>query len=322
MSQLKELLDQEAHRIDADPDALESTLRKRDHKRRNQRITAGVVGIAVFVAAVWIVRDVASLGRSETSVPAVSGTTGPAETGPTVTVPYDYDPTADFVGLAPEGAQPSGPESSDLVAKDEEIHVGWVYVFEDGRVIANAGWGEWPLPGVFPSEFSPSLRPDGTTEQRLTPEGVDLVRSGVIYASDFICPEKPPSLGGLAIGCQGPLHEIPPSAWEDSTLRPYVPYGYAICGSGPEERQLDRSLGVFPVAAQDLLRGKESADCFDVTTEDARRLDEILADAGFRIGDNPSSYQRWLAEGPDAGEPWMSFEPILPNGTIGQMHGG
>ena len=34
---------------------LEHLLRRRDRKRRNQRIAAGVVGIAVFVAAVWAV---------------------------------------------------------------------------------------------------------------------------------------------------------------------------------------------------------------------------------------------------------------------------
>jgi hypothetical protein len=58
---------------------LESILRRRDRKRRNQRIAAGVVGIAVFVAAVWIVTSVGSLDRSET--PAVPG---PSETGPAV----------------------------------------------------------------------------------------------------------------------------------------------------------------------------------------------------------------------------------------------
>src|SRR5262245_55560141 len=42
--------------------------RRRDRKRRNQRIAAGVVGIAVFVAAVWIVTGVGSLDRSKTSV--------------------------------------------------------------------------------------------------------------------------------------------------------------------------------------------------------------------------------------------------------------
>ena len=68
-------------------DSLERLVHRRDRKRRNQRIAAGVVGIAVFVAAVWIVGDAALLDRSEPSVPAVSGTTGPGETGPTVTGP-------------------------------------------------------------------------------------------------------------------------------------------------------------------------------------------------------------------------------------------
>jgi WD40 repeat protein len=75
MSQLKELLDQEAYRIAADPDALESTLRRRGRKRRNQRITAGVVGIAVFVAAVWIVTSGGWLNRTQT--PAVQPTPTP-----------------------------------------------------------------------------------------------------------------------------------------------------------------------------------------------------------------------------------------------------
>jgi WD40 repeat protein len=69
------------------PDGFERMLRRRDRKRRNQRITAGVVGIAVFVAAVWIVRDVTSLDSTRTVVPGGSGTTGPAETGPAVTAP-------------------------------------------------------------------------------------------------------------------------------------------------------------------------------------------------------------------------------------------
>ena len=49
----------------------ERLVRRRDRKRRNQRIAAGVVGIAVFVAAVWIVTSVGSLDRTET--PAVPG---------------------------------------------------------------------------------------------------------------------------------------------------------------------------------------------------------------------------------------------------------
>jgi hypothetical protein len=77
--------------------AWERLVLRRDRKRRNQRIAAGVVGIAVFVAAVWIVTSVGSLDRSETSVPAVSGTTGPAETGPT----GPPDATWDGIGIPP-----------------------------------------------------------------------------------------------------------------------------------------------------------------------------------------------------------------------------
>jgi hypothetical protein len=63
--------------------AWEILVDRRDRKRRNQRIVAGVVGIAVFVAAVWIVTSVSSLDRSETSVvPAGDVTGSAAETGP------------------------------------------------------------------------------------------------------------------------------------------------------------------------------------------------------------------------------------------------
>jgi hypothetical protein len=64
------------------PDALERVLRRRDRKRRNQRIAAGVVGMAVFVAAVWIVTSGLSLDRSEKSVAPAGEVTGPAETAP------------------------------------------------------------------------------------------------------------------------------------------------------------------------------------------------------------------------------------------------
>lgn len=79
MSDLKELLDREARLVDAAPEALESVLRRRDRKRRTKRIAAGVVGIAVFVAAVWIVTAGGPFDR--TRMPAVPGPTGPAGVG-------------------------------------------------------------------------------------------------------------------------------------------------------------------------------------------------------------------------------------------------
>ena len=54
--------------LDQPYDAL---LRRRDRKRRNQRIAAGVVGIAIFVAAVWIVTTAGSFHNAQT--PAVPG---------------------------------------------------------------------------------------------------------------------------------------------------------------------------------------------------------------------------------------------------------
>jgi hypothetical protein len=45
--------------------AWERLVRRRDRKRRNQRIVAGVVGIAVFVAAIWIVTSDWSSDRTQ-----------------------------------------------------------------------------------------------------------------------------------------------------------------------------------------------------------------------------------------------------------------
>ena len=61
-------------------DRFDDLLRRRDRKRRNQRIAAGVVGIAVFVAAVWIVTTgVASFEQQPDVGRSRQGTvTGPA----------------------------------------------------------------------------------------------------------------------------------------------------------------------------------------------------------------------------------------------------
>ena len=94
-------------------------------------------------------------------------------------------------------------------------------------------------------------------------------------------------------------------------MRPYVPHRYAIC----------TSLDGLPAAGQALLRGKEwtyefrgqpdqGSKCFDVTTEDARALDEILADAGFQYP-SPAYGKYW----PGSTSASVLFNPILPHGT-------
>jgi hypothetical protein len=87
MSDLRTILERGVGGATPPPDGFERMLRRRDRKRRNQRIAAGVVGMAVFVAAVWIVTSVWSLDRGETSVVPGGDVTGPVETGPAETAP-------------------------------------------------------------------------------------------------------------------------------------------------------------------------------------------------------------------------------------------
>jgi hypothetical protein len=81
MSDPRSLLERESRRFTQQDGAFERLLRRRDRKRRNQRIAAGVVGIAVFVAAVWTVTSAGSLDRSQT--PAVPGGAATATATPT-----------------------------------------------------------------------------------------------------------------------------------------------------------------------------------------------------------------------------------------------
>jgi hypothetical protein len=99
MSDPRSLLERESRRFTQQDGAFERLLHRRDRKRRNQRIAAGVVGIAVFVAAVWIVTSAGSPDRSQT--PAVPGgaatvtptptaSASPAAAGPFVSEHYGY----------------------------------------------------------------------------------------------------------------------------------------------------------------------------------------------------------------------------------------
>jgi hypothetical protein len=85
MNDYRNVLERDLARVGPAPFDLDDVARRRDRKRRNQRIAAGVVGIAVFVAAVWIVTSLGSLDRSQTSVVPGGEVTGPAETGPAET---------------------------------------------------------------------------------------------------------------------------------------------------------------------------------------------------------------------------------------------
>jgi Tol biopolymer transport system component len=79
LSDTRELLRRGVEGFEPMPDAFERVLRRRDRKRRNQRITAGVVGIAVFVAAVWVVTTGGAFDRTQTpAAPGASPSPAPA----------------------------------------------------------------------------------------------------------------------------------------------------------------------------------------------------------------------------------------------------
>jgi hypothetical protein len=64
MDDLRTLVRGEMARAGAPAYSFDDLGRRRDRKRRDQRITAGVVGIAVFVATVWLVTTAGSSGRT------------------------------------------------------------------------------------------------------------------------------------------------------------------------------------------------------------------------------------------------------------------
>jgi hypothetical protein len=239
-----------------------------------------------------------------------------------------------------------------------------LYLYADGRLI----WSRYPA---------------GWVEQRLTPEGVALVRAKILSTGLFDPNEPPP---GSELGLDFPyygdievrnhgrlvyvpgrqdqkwtskfdrLHRrlrnlgswLPQSAWQDPTIRTYVPTTYAICLSNSAGKfenqppiQPSSLLPLLPAPAKDLLAGARhwrwqelaSSDpattrregstplmgqgnphCFDVTTEEARAIERALDDAGI-AHDTP----RTLIDQYDAIEKALDdagVDPDAPNTVV------
>ena len=243
---LLERADRAASRVPLPDGGLERILRRRDRKRRNQRIMAGAVGIAVFATVMSVLMGLGSAGHTQ-------------------------------VDVGRSGAVPSAPQEGEVVAQFNEPYEGepsapqFLYVYADGRVLA-WGWGS-----------------DFLTERRLTPEGVELVRSGSIEAADLT-----PSSSG-----------VPLDIWRDPQIKPFVPSRYAVCYSldlaegAPQTQGYDgyelpsRVVGFFPAPARAILEGEltrgtvgdpDSSDpvCSAVTTDEVRVLEDILSDVTVR----------------------------------------
>ena len=196
-----------------------------------------------------------------------------------VTAEKTFDDTATGLpGLAPVGATPSTPENGELVASMWE-HIGapgsfgngWIYLYADGRLI----WAQ--------ADPNPTV---GWLEQRLTPEGVELIRSEII-ATGLFDPDQPPpaSNDGFPRHVNGGSVQVrngdqliyvnrvvpelferlaelwswlPDGAWEDTEAMAYVPSRYAVCmddGGNVASSDASDQLSALPEAARDLLAG-------------------------------------------------------------------
>lgn len=170
--------------------------------------------------------------------------------------------------MVPNQGSEQGGESSgfsaltaeaEIVAEWSKLHVGWVYVYDDGRVVwhpdANAALrvGTEPLRGIL--------------VQRLTPNGLELVRAGVIEPRTLLVDRD----------------DVPMEVWSDPAPDEYLPSKYALCYN----KETD-GVGVIgdvgairdrlPPNLQALLRGTERT----VTTYDNGA--EAGAGAGARAG--------------------------------------
>ena len=144
-----------------------------------------------------------------------------------------------------------------------------IQVYADGRVI-------WSQQIGFTGD-SRTASTTGWLERRLTPEGVDLVRSGAIRLEDL----DPPS-------------HVPASVWEDLEVKPYVPSRYVVCAASSQE-----TMRLLPQRNRDLLRGHTDKLAVNVggaifsrlrgkgwrvpemTMEEVRALDKIFLEVGF-----------------------------------------
>ncbi|HET7236915.1 MAG TPA: hypothetical protein VFK59_10850 [Actinomycetota bacterium] len=181
MNETRDLLERVGDRFAFPDHAFERLERRRDRRRRNQRVTAGLVGAAVFVAAIWIVTTGGPSDRTRSTVVPGGAGTGPGVTGPTE--PTIAPGTGGIVGLPLEGATPSTPEHGRLVLYLEGSTGGsWtaMWVYADGRVI----WGDVGPFGVLPAG-APAEGATGFVEQHLTPSWVESLQDQVISTGLF-----------------------------------------------------------------------------------------------------------------------------------------
>jgi len=286
---------------------------------RRWLVVAAAVTIIVIVAAVLAYRS----GDDTTDMVP----TGP---GPTVTTTITTKRSFPerLNAFPPEGAIPSTPETGVLLPNLPSLPV---FVYEDGRVISSrfigldgSRWKNW-------------------FEQRLTPQGLELVKAEIRDGGP-LDHSPPPPRGGpigwvytdgdrvLITKTDPDLSWLPASAWQDPEPTLFVPSKYLVCLSGTGDASAILA-GLPAAAAEPFARATRAEEnptaspgpCFDFATDDARKLAAELHAAGAgqpQLG-NPFSYGfghydgnlDWVGVG-------ITFTAYLPHGNPVDCCGG
>jgi hypothetical protein len=194
------------------------------------------------------------------------------------------------------GAEILRRDPVSVLARSAEIHVGWVFVYSDGRVL------------IYP-DMDPVL------ERHLTDEGVELVRNGSVDPADFLGRGRPVTHPGI---------------WVETEFSVYQPSRIAVCyWMMGELADATRVVELMPAPAQDILEGREraydlkespiadlsSVECSELTPSERPALDEALDQIGRR-----DEGGGWIVVSKTDGsrdpiEIGVFTVPILPHGT-------
>jgi Tol biopolymer transport system component len=153
--------------------SIQGFLRRRERKRRTQRVAAGVVGVAIFVVPVLLFATLLSLDRKQT----------PAGTGPaSPSVPSDV-PKVDYVLDLRTGEMSPLPIIRDVGAS---VRLGQYAASPDGSLLAYVGVKEngsrqifvAPVDGRHPQQVTHLPRDFSPASPAWSPDGTKLVYEG------------------------------------------------------------------------------------------------------------------------------------------------
>jgi hypothetical protein len=351
MSDRFDILERLEPLFDVPEPSFEGFVRRRDRRRRSQRITAGLVGIAVFLAAMGLI----ARSPSERGI-------APAGDGGT-----QVEETRSILGLPNPEAAPSKPKHGELILYLEGSSgtSPWtaLWAYADGRII----WGD--VGGTFPVD-APTRGATGFVEQHLTPAGVEYLRNQVtstglfeddlelkLDASGFLTievlaadrlvkllwavddngivpndtptatPEQASALEGLQALLAHPI-SWPAYVWENRHTETFVPSRYRVWlrifahqGAGRDLSVGAREVGLLPLPARNLLERatKVNRSTYELTTDDTRAFAEALIAGGLEpMPSMPLGEPVTRFELPDPYEPgstlFLFFGPVLPHG--------